>query len=138
VITPVPEGPVLAFLLDEMSRLWLPSIVLAAALCGCVTPSIPVPPPDPQAMTFEVDVTSGTATFSYRGDVSLAGATVYVFDRRLGQGVIDTAKPDGSVGPTPAFAAAAGDDIDVTFQHNQDSESTCVVLQSGTPSTVCL
>ena len=120
-----------------MSRLWLPTIVLAAALAGCVTPSIPVPPPDPQAMTFEVDATSGTATFSYRGDVSLAGATVYVFDRRLGQGVIDTAHADGSVGPTPPFAAAPGDDVDVTFQLGEQSEGTCVVLAAGTPSSVC-
>jgi hypothetical protein len=111
--------------------------VIAAVLGGCITPSIPVPPPDPQQMTFQVDTTGGTATFAYRGNANLAGATVYVFDRRVGMGVIDTAHADGSVGPTAAFAAAAGDDVDVTFMLGEESQGTCVVLSAGTPSSVC-
>jgi hypothetical protein len=113
------------------------SAAIAVAAGGCVTPSIPVPPPDPQQMTFQIDTTGGTASFSYKGNPNLAGDTVYVFDRRVGQGVIDTAHVNGSVGPTPSFVAAAGDDVDVTFQQGDQAESTCVVLQAGTPSSIC-
>src|SRR5262249_35166949 len=109
-----------------------------AVVAACVTPSIPVPPPDPQAMSFQVAAAGGTATFSYASsNRNLGGAIVYVFDRQQGKGIIDTAHDDGSVGPTPPFAAAVGDAIDVTFQQGSQSQSICVVLREGTPSTLC-
>src|SRR5690349_1932935 len=100
-------------MIDAMSRL-LPC-AFVAVVAGCVTPSIPVPPPDPQAMSFALDATASTASFTYApADHRFAGAVVFVFDRNAGHGVIDTARADGSVGPTMPFPATAGDDIAVT------------------------
>ncbi len=113
-------------------------IALAFALVtGCVTPSIPIPPPDSDKMTFAFDPTAGTATFSYTASANFGGATVYVFDRAQGKGVIDTARDDGSVGPTPPFTAAAGDPVDITFQQGDQVASLCVLLSAGTPSSFC-
>jgi hypothetical protein len=127
-------------LIDAMSRL-CPRLVCALALVtgACVTPSIPVPPPDPQAMSFTIDGATGpgTATFAYTSNPTLGGATVYVFDRAQGKGVIDTFRRDGTVGPTAPFPATAGDEIDVTFQEGDQAQSICVLLKVGTPSTRC-
>ncbi|MCE9573258.1 MAG: hypothetical protein K8W52_08885 [Deltaproteobacteria bacterium] len=113
-------------------------IALAFALVtGCVTPSIPIPPPDPDKMTFLFDVGTGDVTFSYTASANFGGATVYVFDRATGKGVIDTARNDGSVGPTPPFAASAGDQVDITFQLGDQAASLCVLIREGTPSSFC-
>jgi len=109
-------------------------LVLAIALGACVTPSIPVPPPDATRMTFAVDPTQGTATFSYPS--ATPGAIVYVFNRNAGQGVIDTARADGTVGPTAPFPAAVGDQLDVSFQVDDQLVSTCVRLGDGSPASL--
>jgi len=123
-----------------MSRLRLAFACAAIVAVGsCVTPSIPVPPPDLQHMTFAIDATGGTATFAYSATgYDLAGAIVYVFDRKQGKGVIDTFRADRTVGPTSPFPAAAGDEIDVTFQQGDQAQSICVVLQTGAPTAKCL
>jgi len=109
-------------------------VALVLGLGACVTPSIPVPPPDASRMTFTVDTGSGTATFTYPPTTNVAGAIVYVFNRNVGQGVIDTAHADGSVGPTPPFPAVSGDEIDVSFQLQDQVVSTCVKLGAGNPA----
>jgi hypothetical protein len=115
------------------------SVVLAVALwfAGCFTPSIPIPPPNPEAMTFSVDLTLGQATFAYGADESYVDATVYVYNRTQGRGVIDTARPDGSVGPTAPFPAAVGDQIQVTFEADTEVASVCVLLREGIPNALC-
>ena len=114
--------------------------VAALGVAGCNTPSIPIPPPEPGQMAFELDEDAGTATYSYglqRPDPDFAGAVVYVFNRDQGVGVIDTARDDGSVGPTASFPAALGDEVMVTFELEDQLASTCVVLAAGTPTQVC-
>jgi hypothetical protein len=110
--------------------------LLVLAFGACVTPSIPVPPPDASQMTFDVDTTGGTATFSYPATTNLGGGVIYVFNRNVGQGVIDTAHADGSIGPTPPFPALTGDEIDVSFQVEDQVVSTCVKLGAGSPATL--
>jgi hypothetical protein len=108
--------------------------VLALALGGgCITPSIPIPPPEPTAMTFQVDVTGGTARFTYRATQRFANAVVYVFNQDQGTGIIDTAGPDGSVGPTQPFPAVTGDQVLITFELEDQAASTCVLIRDGTP-----
>ena len=107
---------------------------LLLALAGCITPSIPIPPPDPEQMTFEVELQTGSAQFSYSPSGAYAGAAVYVFNRAKGTGVIDTARADGSVGPTLPFPAALGDAVVVTFESEQQTVSTCVVIRQGRQS----
>lgn len=117
-------------------------LVLAALLWvapSCITPSIPIPPPEPSEMRVPIDVQAGTATFSYGPEVNFGGALVYVYNRTREVGVIARARPDGSVGPTQPFPAGDGDNVNVTFQTGDDSVSTCVVITtaSAVPSNFC-
>jgi hypothetical protein len=54
-------------------------------------------------------------------------------------GVIEDAQPDGSFAETPPFPAVLGNEVLVTVQRPDQSESTCVVLQDGTqdPNSQC-
>ena len=108
--------------------------VRALVLGACITPSIPIPPPEPAAMTFTIDATAGAATFSYAAEPNYSSATVYVFNRTAGTGIIATARTDGSVGPTAPFPAALGDNVAVTFETDEVSVTTCVVVRAGSPS----
>ena len=109
------------------------ALLVLVALGGCITPSIPIPPPDPGLMTFMVTVENGdsTARFSYPPDVNYVGTIVFVFNRDRGVGVIETARPNGSVGPTAPVAAAIGEQIIVSFQREDQTVSTCIRLREG-------
>jgi hypothetical protein len=111
--------------------------VTALLLGGCITPSIPIPPPEPQAMRFMVNATDGLATFRYQAAERFADAVVYVFNRDQGTGIIATAGPDGSVGPTQPFPAEAGDQVLITFEIGDEASSQCVLVEEGIPSQVC-
>lgn len=117
------------------------SILALAALGGCITPSIPIPPPDPAKMTFEVTVQGplSTATFAYPPDVNYVDAVAFIFNRDRGVGVIEAARPDGSVGPTVPLAAAVGEQIIVSFQRDDQTVSTCIRLREGAqdPNDYC-
>ena len=102
-------------------------------LTGCITPSIPIPPPDPTEMRFPIDTEAGTATFSYGPEINYANALVYVYDRTRQLGVIAQARADGSVGPTQPFPAGDGDNVVVTFQADDDIVSSCVVITAAAP-----
>jgi hypothetical protein len=113
-------------------------VALAVIVIGsCATPSIPIPPPEVQQMTFAIDVGAGAATFHYGPSVNFGGARVYVYNRTQGRGVIDTARDDGSVGPTAPFPAAIDDEVSVTFETDDQAVSTCVVVRDGVPSQIC-
>jgi hypothetical protein len=109
------------------------SILMLAALGGCITPSIPIPPPDPGRMTFAVTVEgpNSTATFAYPPDVNYVDTIVFVFNRDRGVGVIESAKADGSVGPTAPLSAAVGEQIVISFQREDQTVSTCIRLRDG-------
>jgi len=109
---------------------------LCMALAGCITPSIPIPPPEPSEMTFTIDATAGAATFSYAAEPNYSNATVYVFNRNTGTGIIATARADGSVGPTAPFPAHLGDNVAITFETDEVSVTSCVVVRAGSPSPV--
>jgi hypothetical protein len=117
------------------------SILALAALGGCITPSIPIPPPDPAKMTFEVTVEGqlSTATFAYPPDINYIDTVAFVFNRDRGVGVIEAARPDGSVGPTAPLAAAVGEQIIVSFQREDQTVSTCIRLREGAqdPNDYC-
>jgi len=88
-------------------------------------------------MTFDVTGDAGNtkASFTYPADVNYVDATVFVFNRDRGTGIIDTARADGSVGPTAPVAAAVGEQIVVTFEHGDQTVSTCVRLRQGQQSS---
>lgn len=112
-------------------------VLTGLLLGGCITPSIPIPPPDPVLMTFLVmgDGANTTATFSYPADHNYVGSIVFVYNRDRGLGIIEATRPDGSVGPTQPVRAALGDQIVVTFQREDQTVSTCVRLRNGTQSS---
>ena len=110
-------------------------LVLALWATGCVTPSVPIPPPEPERMSFAVDADDDVASFTYRATPTYADAVVYVFNRDEGRGIITTAAADGSVGPTQPFPAIAGDRILVTFEVVDQIAATCVTLRDGQSSS---
>lgn len=111
-------------------------VAALAAWAGCVTPSIPIPPPSPEAMTFELGVEPGVAVFSYEADDNYADAIVYIFNRTEGTGVITTADQDGAVAPT-TVTADLGHEIAITFETDEALASTCVVLYDTGPRAEC-
>ncbi|MDQ3367411.1 MAG: hypothetical protein M3680_18465 [Myxococcota bacterium] len=113
---------------------------LGLGMGGCITPSIPIPPPDPARMTFDVTEGPGsTATFSYPAEANYGSAIVYVYNRDLGVGIIEQARDDGSVGPTQPVAARLDDQIVVTFQLEDQTVGRCIRLRDGIqdPNTYC-
>jgi len=116
-------------------------IVLVLGFAGCVTPSIPIPPPDPALMTFAVTVDgqTSTATFAYPPKADYGDAIVYVFNRDQGVGIIEQARPDGSVGPTRPVSAQVNEQIVVSFQLEDQTVSRCIRLRDGQqdPNNYC-
>lgn len=119
----------------------VPLHLVVACLAGCITPSIPIPPPDPELMLFEVTGTGSdsSATFSYPANVNYERSILYVYNLDRGVGIIEATRPDGSVGPTRPVSAALGNQVVVTFQRNDLSISTCVRLRNGpqSPTDYC-
>jgi hypothetical protein len=125
----------------------LVTIALAAGVTGCITPSIPIPPPDPTNMEIDPSIPipppdPGMETnwiFTYPPSSPYANGTAYIFDQNLGQGVIQVAGPDGHIGPTMAFPATLGDQVVVSVELEQQTASTCVVLRQGAqdPNVYC-
>ena len=114
-------------------------VMLVVGLAGCVTPSIPIPPPDPAMMNFSVDSQNNTAVFSYPPKEDYESAIVYVFNRDQGVGIIEQARPDGSVGPTRPVAGKVGEQIVVSFQLDDQTVSRCIRLRDGQqdPTAYC-
>jgi hypothetical protein len=116
-------------------------LVLVLGFAGCVTPSIPIPPPDPAMMTFTITVEGNNsfATFQYPAKADYGGALVYVFNRDQGVGIIEQARPDGSVGPTRAVAARENEQIVVSFQLEDQTVSRCIRVRNGQqdPTNYC-
>jgi hypothetical protein len=108
-----------------------------AVVPACITPSIPIPPPDPARMvfTFTGDATNRATSFAYPPNVNYIGAVVLIYDRTKGHGIIEDAKADGSVGPTAAMRADVGDEVVVSFQRDDQTVSTCIRLREGSQSS---
>ncbi len=119
-----------------MRRLLATLVILAGTLPGCVTPSIPIPPPDPALMTFSLQgmAPNTFASFAYPTHPTLVDAVVYVYNRDKGEGVIKAANADGSVGPTQPLRADLNDQMVISFQREDQTASTCVRLRDGAQS----
>jgi hypothetical protein len=125
-----------------MRRLALIALLgLAASITGCVTPSIPIPPPNPELMTFGVTTdTNGeitSASLTYPATVSYVGGVAYVYNRSRGLGIIQAVNANGSIGPTTPVAAGASDQLVISVENDEQTVSTCVLLEEGAPSSYC-
>ena len=109
------------------------ALIALIGLAGCVTPSIPIPPPDPAAMSFTVTTdTSGaitSASLQYPPTDTYKGGIVYVFNRSLGHGIIELVKPDGSIGPTSPVEATSGHALIITVENDDQTVSKCITLR---------
>ncbi|MEO8844148.1 MAG: hypothetical protein ABI591_02925 [Kofleriaceae bacterium] len=116
------------------------ALIALLGLVACVTPSIPIPPPDPAQADFTVTTQDGAsiAAFSYPADTNYVGATYYLFDHDTGGGVFHIANADGSISGL-ALAASIGDQVVITIEGNEQTVSRCVVLREGTqnPNAYC-
>ncbi|MBL0213227.1 MAG: hypothetical protein IPQ07_05040 [Myxococcales bacterium] len=122
-------------------RVLRPTLLLTGfvlALGGCVTPSIPIPPPDPARMEFTLtgDAANKSASFVYPPDINYEGSIVFIYNRDRGVGIIEAAHPDGSVGPTAPVRANVGEQMVVSFQREDQTVSTCVRLREGAQSSI--
>ena len=118
-----------------MRRVWL-CLAMVGLAGGCITPSIPIPPPDPELMEFAVTGDGGdsSATFAYPANINYENSILYLYNRDRGIGIIEATRADGSVGPTRPVSAALGNQIVVTFQRDDLSVSTCIRLRNGAQS----
>jgi hypothetical protein len=109
------------------------ALIVMVGLVGCVTPSIPIPPPDPAAMTFTVATDPGgaitSASLEYPPTETYKGGLVYVFNRSIGQGIIQTVNANGSIGPTTPVAATSGHALVITVENDDQTVSTCITLR---------
>jgi hypothetical protein len=110
-------------------------------LAGCVTPSIPIPPPDPTAMRFELgkdaDGAVTSASLVYPSDDNYCGGVVYVFNRTKGVGIIELVKSDCAIGPTIPVPAALDDQLVISVENDEQTVSTCVRLGEGVATGQC-
>lgn len=124
-----------------MRRLVFFAVSGALALGACVTPSIPIPPPDPSKMTFTLTVQDlvSNAVLTYPPEKNYAGGVVYVFNHDTGMGVFQDVNADFSIGPTQPLRAAVGNQLVVTIEAVDQTVSRCIVLREGSqdPNTYC-
>ena len=116
-------------------------LIVLLGFAGCVTPSIPIPPPDPSKMAFTLGRDGEgmvvSASLRYPPMAGYSGGLVYVFNRDMGKGIIELVNADDSIGPTTPVAAALGNQIVVSVESDEQTVSTCVLLQEGAPSNYC-
>src|SRR5450432_1604652 len=108
---------------------------------GCITPSIPIPPPDPAKMTFAITVTDSVsnAVFSYPQEQNYEGGVVYIFNHNTGMGVFQNVNADDSIGPTQPLRADVGNQLVISIENVAQTVSRCIVLREGAqdPNAYC-
>jgi hypothetical protein len=110
-------------------------LLLLVALGGCVTPSFPVPPPEPEAIVFSLDPVAGMATFRADPEPEWAFARVTITDTTSGYGVIVPAEANGEVLETPPFRAEDGDLILIEYELDDQAGGLCLILHDGRSSS---
>lgn len=106
-----------------MSRMVL--VLLAFLVGGCVTPVIPIPPPDPKGT---VDVSKQELTVYGEPGNTQPEAMVFLYNQRTGTGLITLAEKDGSYLFEPVVVQDK-DRLDVwASRWSEDSPSAIVCM----------
>lgn len=110
------------------SRAALAFALIAAG--ACVTPQIPLPPPDISIMGVTVaDPDREEIELSAPANDRTRGALVIVVNARTGDGVVTTAGADGSFRTIP-FVAAEGDRLGMFYKRAEEySDDACGVVR---------
>ena len=128
-------------IMRKLAVIGLFATIVVAAFGGCVTPSIPIPPPDPAKMTFTFSVTDGLSNvvFSYPQEQNYAGGVVYLFNHNTGMGVFQNVNADDSIGPTQPLHADVGNQVVISIENVEQTVSRCIVLRDGPqdPNAYC-
>ena len=106
---------------------------------GCVTPSIPLPPPDLAALSFVSGPTPGTLELEGKPSAINASSRFAAFNEQRHVGVLVDTAVDGSFASEP-FAGGAGDLVELWFEAGgkRSQIATCtVVLDTSLNSTLC-
>jgi hypothetical protein len=130
-------GSALAHQRDRGSMVWLRTIAVALALGGCNTPSVPIPPPQPDLQALRVQpVTTPAGMVTVEGQPSVHHESVryYIFNVSRADGVIVDAHPDGSFSTSP-FPGSEGDTLQLYFDAPDRRRSTtvCTTLSLNAP-----
>lgn len=103
-----------------LPRRWLLVASLALGLSGCLSPTLPLPPPGaPEVSAVDKD---GNVTLTGTAN---ANAVVFAFDDRTQGGAIATASPAGAY--SMKVAAQLGDAIEVWQEVGSERSSSVVV-----------
>ena len=132
--------------MKTLRRRWLKLGTLlgaSALLWSCVAPMFPVPPPSEVGFASKAvidgDGSVHTEWIASGGPVEqAANADYYVFDTTVGDGVIATARNDGSF-TAPAMQGNPGDRVLVNYRtpYGVYSDSLCVLLGPGASAAPC-
>lgn len=107
--------------------LGLGTLLVLGLVVGCVTPVIPLPPPDPKKMLLkDVDPKTETVTIEGLAGATFAGAYVFLLNRDTGLGVIHQAETDGSFLVT-GFKAKDGSVLDIWTKQAPNEETSDVI-----------
>ena len=117
-----------------MIRLWsrlriaLGALALALGVCtACYTPSVPLPPPLVEQMTFTAAQTPGMVTLSSPAQSQIGAVRFSIFNVSQGMGVIFVSNADGSF-TSPPFPGNDGDYIDISYDKDNESADRCTTL----------
>lgn len=119
----------------------------ATLLWACNAPPIVVPPPYTPDVVFTskllTDASGQQTMMVWTGaqpaqDKTAAGATFFIYDLDVNDGVIQTADDNGTFTDTPAWAGAMNDKMSIYYLTplGTYSQPTCLLLTEG-PSTTC-
>jgi hypothetical protein len=112
-------------------------IVAALALAGglsvaCNTPSVPLPPPLVENMSFTASTTPGRVTLSSPAAAQYGSLRFSIFNVSQGVGVIFISNADGSF-TSPEFPGNDGDYIDIAYDLDDQSADRCTTLHVAAP-----
>lgn len=103
------------------------TIAVALLVTGCVTPMIPLPPPDSRLMSLTIpDKSKGVVTFGYQKDSRFNAAYFYIFNESTGKGVIQQANADGSLTSDP-FVVKEGHFLSIWVKRATGEERSDIV-----------
>ncbi len=109
-------------------RIAIGALALALGLCtACYTPSVPLPPPLVQNMTFSAGQTAGTVVLTSPPEPQIGAARFSIFNVSQGTGVIFIANSDGSF-TSPPFPGAEGDYVQISYEKGADTAVLCTTL----------
>jgi len=107
--------------------------LVLGALLACTGPSVPVPPPGAESMSFALDGVAQTATYAANLGPQWGNCWVVVRVERTGDGVVERSAVDARVGLSEPFDAVNGDLAGIRFECDDDGKAAglCLVIHDG-------